>query len=133
VRFQFPKLGPAVLIGLASLGLVTSGYVAGTSRVGEPNTVIHVVSIRWKPGVSDVEKEKVRDGVKQMAMAIPGVKNVWIKSERVEPRGFDEGFAIEFRNRAAAEAYAISPIHKTWNDQYLPLRAASVSIDLTNP
>ena len=39
---------------------------------------------------------------------------------------------FEFRNRAAADAYASSPLHKIWNDHYLAVRAASVAIDVTN-
>src|SRR5579862_6864173 len=99
-------------MAIAALLLVASafacGYLMGRTNVGQPKTVIHSVSIQWKEGVSEGDKQKVIDGVKQMTRQIPGVKNVWIKSERVEPRGFDDGFAIEFENRAAAEAYASS-------------------------
>jgi Stress responsive A/B Barrel Domain len=133
LRMHFVKRALVVGCGLAALGLFASGYATGQGKFGQPKTVIHVVSIQWKQGVSEAEKEKVFDGVKQMAAAIPGVKNVWIKSDRVEPYGFDDGFAIEFRDAAAADAYAASPIHKSWNDLYLPLRASSVSIDVTNP
>ena len=118
--------------GVAALAMFTAGYVAARSGAGQPKTVIHVVSIQWKQGVSDEDKQKVLDGVKQMAAGIPGVRNVWIKSERVEPRGFDDGFAIEFRDRASADAYATNPLHKIWNDRYLAMRAASVAIDVTN-
>jgi hypothetical protein len=120
------------LIAGSGLGLFEAGYAMGQSRFGQPKTVIHVVSVHWKPGVSDTDKGKVLEGVKKMAASIAGVKNVWIKSERVEPRGFDDAFVIEFQDRAAAEAYASSPIHKAWNDYYSPLRTASVSIDVTN-
>jgi hypothetical protein len=133
LRMKPLKLELMVVAVLSVFGLLATGYAMGQSKFLQPKTVIHAVSIRWKPGVSDAEKAKVLDGVKQMAAAIPGVKSVWIKSERVEPRGYDGGFAIEFRDHAAAEAYAASPIHKDWSDHYIPLREASVSMDLTNP
>jgi hypothetical protein len=120
-------------IGLAALTLFQAGYATGQSRFGQPKTVIHVVSVKWKADVSDEDKQKILDGVKKMAGSISGVRNVWIKSERVEPRGFDNAFVIEFQNSAAADAYASSPFHKAWNDFYSPLRTASVSIDVTNP
>ena len=124
-------------MALAAFLLVASafacGYLMGRTNVGQPKTVIHAVSIQWKEGVSESDKQKVFEGVKQMAGEVPGVKNVWIKSERVEPRGFDDGFVIEFETRAAADAYASSAAHKRWNDLYQPLRTTSVSIDVTNP
>ena len=119
--------------GVAALAMFAAGYLAARSGAAQPKTVIHVVSIQWKQGVSEEDKQKVFQGVKEMADAVPGVKNVWIKSERVEPRGFDDGFAIEFQDHASADAYASNPLHKAWNDRYLALRAASVAIDVTNP
>jgi Stress responsive A/B Barrel Domain len=133
MRSRFVKLALVAGSGLAALGLLEAGYAMGQSRFAQPKTVIHVVSVQWKRDVSDTDKEKVFRGVKKMAGSIPGIKNIWIKSERVEPRGFDDAFVIEFQNRAAADAYASSPVHKAWNDNYLALRVASVSIDVTNP
>ena len=88
---------------------------------------------QWKPGVSQADRDKVLAGVKEMAEATPGVKNIWVKTERVEPRGFDDGFAIEFKDRAAADAYALSAPHQNWNAFYSPLRASSITIDVSNP
>jgi len=121
----------APLVAFASA--FASGYLAGRTNVGQPQTVIHAVSIQWKSSVSQADRDKVLAGVKEMAEATPGVKNVWIKAERVEPRGFDDGFAIEFKDRAAADAYALSAPHKKWNDIYSPLRVSSISIDVSNP
>lgn len=120
-------------IGLLALGLFASGYMAGQNRFGQPKTIIHVVEIKWNPGVSDADKQKVLAGVKDMAGKIPGIKNVWLKADRLEPHDFNTAFAIEFQSRAAADTYAESPLHKTWDDLYVPLRAASVSIQVTNP
>jgi hypothetical protein len=116
-----------------SLGLFTSGYVAGQTRFGQPKTIIHVVEIKWNPGVPQAEKQHVLAGIKDMAGKIPGIKNIWMETDRVEPRDFNSAYAIEFQNRAAADAYAESPIHQAWVDKYVPLRAASVSIQVSNP
>ena len=78
-------------------------------------------------------KQKAIDGIKDMAAKIPGIKNIWIKGERMQPRDFNAAYAIEFRDRAAADAYAESAVHAAWEAQYVPLRAASVSIQVTNP
>ncbi len=116
-----------------SLGLFASGYVAGQNRFGQPKTIIHVVEIKWNPGVSASEKQRVLAGVKEMAGKIPGVKNVWLQADRLEPRDFNAAYAIEFQNRAAADTYAESQIHQAWDALYVPLRYASISIQLTNP
>ena len=79
------------------------------------------------------EKQQAIDGIKDMGAKIPGIKNIWIKGERMQPRDFNAAYAIEFRDRAAADAYAESAVHAAWEAQYVPLRAASVSIQVTNP
>jgi hypothetical protein len=119
--------------GLLAAALFAGGYVSGQNRFGQPKTIIHVVEIKWQPGVSDSDKQRVLNGVKEMAAKVPGIKNIWIKADRLEPRDFNAGYAIEFENRAAADAYAESSIHDAWDRSYVPLRAASVSIQVTNP
>ncbi|MGB0035054.1 MAG: Dabb family protein [Candidatus Acidiferrales bacterium] len=119
--------------GILALALFASGYVAGQNKFGQPKSVLHIALIKWNPNVSDAEKQKVFDGVKDMAAKIPGIKNVWLKGDRIQPRDFNAAFAIEFKDREAADAYAESPIHKAWSDSYLQLRAASLSEQVTNP
>ena len=118
---------------LLALALFAGGYIAGQNRFGQPKTVIHVVEIKWNPGISDVDKQRVLQGVKDVAGKVPGVKNVWLKADRLEPRDFNAAFAIEFQSREAADAYAESAAHDAWDRLYVPLRAASVSIQVTNP
>ncbi len=127
------KIGSKVVIVLAiAAGLFAGGYAAGQNKIGTPKSVIHVVIIKWKAGVPDAERQEVLDGIKDMAAKIPGIKNVWLKGERIQPRDFNSAFVIEFENRAAADAYAESPIHKAWSDHYLTLREESRSIQVTN-
>jgi hypothetical protein len=118
---------------LLALGLFFSGYLAGQNKFGQPKTVLHLSIIKWNANASDADKQRALEGVKEMAAKIPGIKNVWIKGDRIQPREFNAAFAIEFKDRDAADAYAESPIHKAWSDQYLLLRAASLSEQITNP
>lgn len=127
------KSGKILGAGLLAAALFAGGYVAGQNKFGQPKSIIHVAVIKWNPGVSDTDKEKALNGVKEMAAKTPGIKNVWIKADRVQPRDFNAAFAIEFANRAAADAYAESPVHKAWDESYLPLRQTSLSIQVTNP
>ena len=126
---------PAKILGgaLFALALFASGYVAGQNRFAQPKTILHVVELKWNPAATDADKQAAIEGVKEMAAKIPGIKNIWIKGERMQPRDFNAAYAIEFRDRAAADAYAESPIHAKWEVKYVPLREASVSIQVTNP
>src|SRR5215831_3025894 len=133
MRIAFSTTVKYVGTAVVALGLLACGYVAGQTRLGQPKTIIHVVEIKWNPGVSEIERQKVLDGMRQVAMKTPGVKNIWVKADRLEPRDFNAAFAIEFQNRDAADAYAESAAHDAWDKMYVPLRQASISIQVTNP
>src|SRR5207245_693710 len=95
--------------------------------VGQPKTIIHFVSLKWKAEVSDADKQKAIQGVAEMAGKIPGIKNVWLKTIRVQPQDFNAVFAIEFANQDAADTYRDHPAHKAWETEYLKIREASQS------
>jgi hypothetical protein len=116
-----------------ALALFSCGYVAGQNRFGQPKTILHVVELKWNPAATDADKQRALDGIKDMATKVPGIKNIWIKGERMQPRDFNAAYAIEFRDRDAADAYAESKVHAAWEVQYVPLREASISIQVTNP
>ncbi|HXZ14347.1 MAG TPA: Dabb family protein [Candidatus Sulfotelmatobacter sp.] len=133
MRFHFSKSAKILAGALAALALFAGGYVAGQNKFGQPKSVLHIVALQWRPGVPEMQRQAALEGVKDMAAKIPGIKNVWIKADRLQPRDFNSAFAIEFRSRDAADAYAESPVHEAWEKEYVPLRAASISIQLTNP
>jgi hypothetical protein len=118
---------------LFAVALFASGYVAGQNRFGQPKTILHVVELKWNPAATDADKQKALDGIKDLAAKVPGIKNIWIKGERMQPRDFNAAYAIEFRDRDAADAYAESKAHAAWELQYVPLRETSISIQITNP
>jgi len=133
MRVQFTaatKIFAAVILAAA---LFAGGYVAGQNRFGQPKTIIHLVEIRWNPGVTDAQKQDVINGIKDMAAKIPGIRNVWLKADRLEPRDFSWAYAIEFRDRDAADDYAESALHEAWEKRYVPLRYTSISVQVTNP
>ena len=111
-----------------------AGYAAGRAKnpFGTPATIIHVSLIKWNEGVPDSEKQKALEGVKELAAKIPGIKNVWIKATRMQPRDYHDAFVIEFADRAAAERYAEDPLHEAWSKQFLSIRAASISPQISN-
>ncbi len=113
-------------------GGVLVGQQSKTHVVGQPHTVIHFVSLKFRSGVSDAEREKAIAGIKTMATQIPGIKNIWLKTIRVQPQDFNAVFAIEFVNQDAADDYRDHPAHAAWEKQYISIRDNSLSGQATN-
>jgi len=125
----------AATAAIAATVIFCAGFAAGRAKnsFSQPKTVLQVSMIKWKKGVSDADQQKAIDGVKNMAAQIQGIKSIWLKADRVQPRDYDTAFAIEFASRDAANAYAESPIHEKWSKAYLEIREASISPQLSNP
>jgi hypothetical protein len=121
----------AVVTTLIALGSAGS-WLFAQNKFGTPSTIIHVSIIQWKEGVSAADKQKVLDGVKEMAAKIPGINNVWTKAIRVQPQGYHDAFVIEFENQAAVDRYAKDPVHDVWTEHLNKVREASVSPQITN-
>ncbi len=117
---------------LLAASLFAGGYLTAQNKFGAPQTIIHISLIKWKDGVADADKQKALDGVRNMAAKIPGIKNVWLKATRMQPRDYHAAFVIEFENRAAAEAYATHPVHEEWSKFFLSIREASISPQISN-
>jgi len=123
------------LISVALLGIVfAAGMAVGQQKhvVGRPKTIIHFVSIKWRPGVSEADRQRAIDGIGRMANQIPGIKNVWLKTIRVQPQDFHAVFAIEFVNQDAADDYRDHPAHAAWDKEFQVLRDNSFSGQATN-
>jgi hypothetical protein len=91
-----------------------------------------VVTVKWKSDSTPEQQQAAIDGVKTMAAEVPGIKNIWIKSTRVQPQDFNSAFAIEFEDKAAADRYVDHPAHKAWGKIYQPVHEESRSLQITN-
>jgi len=133
-------------VAAASL-LVALGAAAGfaANRFGKPKSVIHVVTLYYKDGTTEEQKKSVLDAIEKMASEVPGIKNVWLKSTKVQgvfsekqpdgtvkPRPFTDAFVIEFEDQAAFDKYTNHPAHKAFEEIYIPLRGHSGTHDITN-
>ena len=130
------------LLSIAGLALVAAGIlgeawrasrVAAQNKFGQPRTVIHLVVYKWKDGLSDADKQKALDGIKDLAGKVPGIKNIWLKPVRTQPREYSGVFAIEFTSLEAAADYAEHPEHEKWSKAWQAIREASISEQVTNP
>lgn len=122
---------------LLAVGAVVGNWhaasAAAQNRFGQPKTVVHFVVYKWKNTASEDDKDKALAGIKAMAGKIPGVKNIWLKTQRNQIRDFDGVFAIEFASPEAAADYAESPLHETWRKKWEELRENSLSFQVSNP
>jgi hypothetical protein len=122
-----------------------AGAAWAANKYGKPKSIVHVVTLYYKDGTTDEQKKAVLDGVEKMAAEIPGVKNVWLKSVKVQgayqekqadgsfkARMFTDAFVMEFEDDAAFKAYDNHPAHRAWEKVYTPVRGRSSTHDITN-
>jgi Stress responsive A/B Barrel Domain len=123
------------------IGLFLVGSVAGSAltqkvspvnRFGQPKTVIHVVAYKFRDATSQNDQEQAINGIRDMAGKIPGIKNIWLKTERNQLRDWSGVYVIEFASPEAAADYAESPLHETWRKKWEALRETSVSFQISN-
>jgi hypothetical protein len=132
-RFARILLGAALFASGVAVGNWHTLRVAAQNRFGQPKTVVHVVVYKWKNTVSQDDKDQALNGIKSMAGKIPGIKNIWLKTQRNQIRDFDGVYAIEFVNPEAAADYAESPKHEAWRKRWEDLRENSLSFQVSNP
>ena len=120
------------LTALAAGILIFCAGVFAANKYGAPGSILHVVTIQWKPESTPAQRQAALDGVKTMAAEIPGIKNVWLKGTKVQPSTYTAAFVIEFEDKAAADRYVDHPAHRAWEKLYLPVRQESTSHQITN-
>jgi antibiotic biosynthesis monooxygenase (ABM) superfamily enzyme len=124
----------ATLFGAGiAVGSLRTTSVAAQNKFGQPKTVLHVVVYKFKDATSENDRQKALDGIKDLARKIPGVKNIWLKTNRNQIRDFSGVYAIEFTSAETAADYAESPAHEAWAKQWESLRENSLSFQVTNP
>jgi len=129
---QFAVGGALFLAGIAT-GTLHARGAAVQNHFGQPKTVLHVVVYKFRDNVSNYDREKAIDGIKDMAGKIPGIKNVWLKTGRNQIKDFSGVYAIEFTSAEAAADYAESPVHEAWSKMWQEQRENSLSFQVTNP
>lgn len=126
------KLFSIFLAAVFGILICLTTVVSAEDKASMPSTIIHHVTLKWKDGVSDADKEKALSGLKEIAMSTQGVKNIWMKSIKVQPKEYSQTFVIEFENDAALKAYAAHPKKKEWDDFYYSIRETSYNSVTSN-
>jgi hypothetical protein len=124
--------GSALFLAGIALGNTVTRGVSALNRFGQPKTVIHTVAYKFRPTTSLNDQQQAIAGIRDMAGKIPGIKNIWLKTERNQIRDFDGVYVIEFTSAEAAADYAESPIHDAWRKKWEQLRENSLSFQASN-
>jgi Stress responsive A/B Barrel Domain len=84
--------------------------------------VVHTFAFRWKPGVTEEQKQRVLREIPALQTQIPGILETSV-GFNFSPRsqGHDFGGVMKFADRAAMEAYNSHPIHQQLLSWLLPL------------
>lgn len=132
IGMQLAICGTLFAAGIA-VGSLRARNVSAQNKFGQPKTVLHVVVYKFKDATSEYDRQKALDGIKDLARKIPGVKNVWLKTNRNQIRDYSGVYAIEFTSPETAADYAESPAHEAWAKQWESLRENSLSFQVSNP
>lgn len=121
-------------LAIAALALTVAGagILAAAGTFNKPKSVIHVVTVKWKEGVTPDQIKTALTGVEKLAAAYPGIKNVWTRSIKVQGAGYTHAFVMEFESEASLQKYSGSEAQKAWYKVYLPIRAESTTHDISN-
>ena len=116
----------------AALGIFAAGALFG--QMTKPESVIHVVTVKWKGDASEEQIAKALKGVGTIAETYDGVTRVWTRSIKAQggESGVTAAFVMEFKNEQALKDYAGSDAQKKWYEVYLPVRELSRTFDITN-
>jgi hypothetical protein len=117
------------LLAIALTGFATAQVSAQSPTA--PNSVIHVVTVAWKPGTTPEQIQAALDGVKKLPEQFKGITRVWTKSIKVQG-GKANAIVMEFADEAALKAYSDSAAQKDWYKVYAPIRGESTTFDITN-
>lgn len=115
-----------------ALALFGTGALVGANKFGKPKTVIHVVTVKWKPDATQQQIDAAIAGVEKVAADYAGIKNVWVKTLKVQGEGYKNAFVMEFASEDALKKYTDSPAQLEWYKVYTPIRAQSTTHDITN-
>lgn len=84
--------------------------------------VIHTFAFRWKPGVTEEQRQRVIAAIQDLQGRIPGLEATWV-GVNFSPRsqGYALGGVMQFSSREALQAYGSHPAHQALLHWLMPL------------
>jgi hypothetical protein len=93
---------------------------------------IHMFAFRFKPNVTEKQKDHIVDEIRKLQTQIPGVLETWV-GKNISPRGqgYELGGVMKFRDQAACDAYGSHPVHQKLLTWLMPL-IEPIEVDFPN-
>jgi hypothetical protein len=84
--------------------------------------IVHTFLFRWKPGVSEAQKQRAIHEIQALQGQIPGLLETLVGAN-ISPRsqGYELGGVMKFSSHAAYEAYNDHPVHQRLLSWLIPL------------
>ena len=83
---------------------------------------IHMFAFRFKPGVTEPQKEKVVAEIRKLQNEIPLVLESWVgRNDSPRGSGYEMGGVMKFADKAACEAYGAHPVLQKLLSWLMPL------------
>ncbi len=84
--------------------------------------VIHTFAFRWKPGVTDEQKQRALVEIRALQGQIPGLIETWV-GVNISPRsqGHELGGVMKFADRPSFDTYGDHPVHQRLLTWLMPL------------
>jgi hypothetical protein len=99
-----------------------TGGCHGRWTVDNDSMCIHVFAFRWRPGVTEDQKEKVAAEIRKLQGQIPGLLETWVgKNFSSKGQGYELGGVMKFADRASLDAYGPHPVHQQLVSWLMPL------------
>jgi hypothetical protein len=83
---------------------------------------IHMFAFRWKPGVTDEQKQRVMNEIRKLQGQIPGLMETCVGTN-ISPRsqGYELGGVMKFADKASLDTYGPHPVHQKLLSWLVPL------------
>jgi hypothetical protein len=96
--------------------------------------LIHIVCWKYKPDVSEPEREEHRSRLRSLAPIIDTVRSLSVGADMLHlDRSFDSGLVVEFDGLAGLDAYTVHPDHQAVAALGRELAEKVVSVDFLRP
>ncbi len=83
---------------------------------------IHMFAFRWKPGVTEDQKQRVITEIRKLQGQIPGLLETSV-GVNASPRGqgYELGGVMKFADQSALDSYSSHPVHQKLLSWLIPL------------
>jgi len=74
---------------------------------------IHMFAFRFKPGVTEEQKDRVVTEIRNLKREIPEVLESWVgRNDSPRGQGYELGGVMKFADKSACETYGAHPFHQ---------------------